>query len=229
MPLLIAQLTTIAILLIAIAFWAANFPNPSPFIKPFLNPKLRWPEKQIRYWLSVGRINKSYLRFFNRDPDRNPPEEPGLVAPADGLITSTAVCDGIRYVVIALSFWDIHVQRCPSDGKVLSIVQHGETFMDGEGRDFAFLKDKPCPVQSRIEFDAKAYGAIAVRLITSLAARRIETWVNANSEVERGQRLGRILLGSTVVLEMNEKLALNINVGDRVVAGQTIVANHAHY
>lgn len=227
MPVLILQLVVVAMLAIAVVLWAANFPNPSPLIKPFLKPKLRWPEKQIRHWLSVGRINKGYLQFFNRDPDRRPPVEPGLVAPADGLITSIMARDGIRYVVIALTFWDVHVQRCPSDGEVRSISRTGDAFMDGEGRDFAFLKNKPCPVQSRIEFDTKAYGTVAVRLITSLAARRIEVWVSTNNPVRRSERLGRILLGSTVVLELDERMRLHVQCGQRVVAGETLVATNS--
>lgn len=227
MPVLILQLAAVAILAITVVLWAVNFPNPSPLIKPFLKPKLRWPEQQIRHWISIGRINKGYLRFFNRDPDRRPPAEPGLVAPADGLVTSVLARDGIRYIVIALTFWDVHVQRCPSDGEVLSISRAGDTFMDGEGRDFAFLRDKPCPVQSRIEFDTKVYGTVAVRLITSLAARRIEVWVNTNNAVRRGEHLGRILLGSTVVLEIDERMQLHVQRGQRVVAGETLVATNS--
>jgi phosphatidylserine decarboxylase len=63
-----------------------------------------------------------------------------------------------------------------------------------------------------------------VRLITSLAARRIETWVREGEEVARGQRIGRILLGSTVVLELPATVNLLVHTGDRVWAGQTVVA-----
>jgi phosphatidylserine decarboxylase len=63
-----------------------------------------------------------------------------------------------------------------------------------------------------------------VRLITSLAARRIETWVDEGEQIERGQRIGRILLGSTVVLELPEAVKLLVKKGDRVWAGETEVA-----
>src|SRR5579875_3170024 len=96
-------------------------------------------------------------------------------------------------------------------------------FHDGEGREFAFLRDKPCPVQKRIVL-ATSTGEIAVRLITSLAARRIEVWVNEGDEIERGQRIGRILLGSTVVLELPATAKLLVRTGERVRAGETAVA-----
>lgn len=146
-----------------------------------------------------------------------------MLAPADGLITSADVHDGIRYLVIALSFWDMHVQRSPLAGRVVSVTAHGETFMDGEGREFAFLREKTCPVQKRLVMATQS-GLVAVRLITSLAARRIETWVNEGEEIGRGQRIGRILLGSTVVLELPAAIGLHVKVGDRVRAGETLVA-----
>lgn len=95
--------------------------------------------------------------------------------------------------------------------------------MDGEGREFAFLRDKPCPVQKRVVLAARV-GEVAVRLITSLAARRIEAWVKPEDAVGRGQRIGRILLGSTVVLELPPQLPLRVQIGERVRAGETIVA-----
>ena len=70
-------------------------------------------------------------------------------------------------------------------------------------------------------------GQVAVRLITSLAARRIETWVREGEEIKRGQRIGRILLGSTVVLELPAAVNLLVHAGDRVWAGETAVAEGA--
>lgn len=224
MEILIAQLTILAILGLAIFLWAINFPNPSPLIKPFLKPKTRWPERQIISWISADRINKGYLSFFNRDPERYPPSTAGLVAPADGLITSAEVRDNVRYLVIALTFWDVHVQRSPAAGEIVSVTKAGTDFVNREGVDFAFLREKKCPVQARIEIRTKGYGNLAVRLITSLWAQRIEVWVEAGNSVSRGDRLGRILLGSTVVLELPPELPLCIKTGQRVAAGETLVA-----
>jgi phosphatidylserine decarboxylase len=216
------QVVVLACLALAIVLWAIYFPFPSPLIRRFLSPRRRWPEMQVRSWLRNGRFQPSFLRFFNRDPERAAPPGTGLLAPADGLVTSSEVRAGVRYLVIALSFWDMHVQRSPLRGRVLEVSTHGDDFMDGEGRDFAFLRDKACPVQKRIVLDTDS-GQIAVRLITSVAARRIEIWVSKGEVIERGQRIGRILLGSTVVLELPETLNLTVRRGDRVWAGETVV------
>lgn len=223
MTMLLAQCVILCLLAIALGLCAWNFPYPSPLLRRFLPPRKRWPEAQIRGWLKSGQYQRAFLRHFYSDPERTAPPGDTLIAPADGLVTSAEVRDGVRYLVIALSFWDMHVQRSPLAGKVASVEAHGDGFMDGEGREFAFLREKTCPVQKRIVIDTPA-GQVAVRLITSIAARRIETWVEQGAAIERGQRLGRILLGSTVVLELPERVQLRVQVGERVWAGQTPVA-----
>ena len=221
------QLLVLLFLAILVGIWAIRFPYPAPWLRHFLTPRLRWPERQIRGWLKNGRFHRNFLRFFNRDPERVPPSEAGLIAPADGLVTSAEIRDGIRYLVIALSFWDMHVQRSPAAGTIVAIEPSGDEFMDGEGRDFSFLREKHCPVQTRIVLDTEQFGRLAVRLITSVAARRIEVWPQVDDVVERGQRLGRILLGSTVVLEVPEVLPLCVARGQRVRAGETLVTSGA--
>jgi phosphatidylserine decarboxylase len=223
----IAQILVLIFLASLVGAWVIRFPYPAPWLRAFLPSRKRWPELEIRGWLQSGRFDPGFLRFFNRDPERNPPSEPGLVAPADGLVTSAEVRDGIRYLVIALSFWDMHVQRSPAEGTVVAIEPSGDGFMDGEGRDFAFLRQKQCPVQTRVVLDTKGYEGLAVRLITSIAARRIEVWPHEGDAIARGQRLGRILLGSTVVLEIPERFPICVERGQRVWAGETLVTTGA--
>lgn len=223
MTMLALQIVILCLVGAAIVLWALYFPYPSPLIRRWLAPRKRWPEMQIRKWLKQGKFQRAFLRHFYRDPERIAPPGNSMLAPADGVVTSAQVHEGMRYLVIALSFWDMHVQRSPVSGRVLTVESHGDGFMDGEGREFAFLREKSCPVQKRLVIAADA-GQVAVRLITSLAARRIETWVGEGEEIERGQRIGRILLGSTVVLELPASVNLLVRIGDRVWAGETAVA-----
>lgn len=217
------QILVLLVLAAAMVAWLRAFPYPSPLLRRFLVARKRWPERQIRGWLKTGRFHPGFLAYFYRDPERIAPPGDGVLAPADGLVTSAEMRDGVRYLVIALSFWDMHVQRSPLAGCVVSVQARGEDFMDGEGREFAFLREKPCPVQKRLVIETRA-GQLAVRLITSLAARRIETWVKEGDQVARGQRIGRILLGSTVVLEMPAAADLRIRVGETIRAGETVIA-----
>lgn len=224
MMVFVLQIVILGLLATAIVLWAFYFPYPSPLIRRWLAPRKRWPETQIRTWLQRGKFQPAFLRHFYNDPERVAPPGTSMLAPADGLVTSADVRGQVRYLVIALSFWDMHVQRSPLAGKVLSVESHGDDFMDGEGREFAFLREKSCPVQKRLVIGSDG-GQVAVRLITSVAARRIETWVREGEEIERGQRIGRILLGSTVVLELPAAIRLLVGTGDRVWAGQTVVAD----
>jgi phosphatidylserine decarboxylase len=223
MTILLLQIVILCLVAVAIVLWALYFPYPSPLIRRWLPPRKQWPETQIRTWLKQGRFQRAFLRHFYSDPERIAPPGNSMLAPADGLVTSTEIHGGVRYLVIALSFWDMHVQRSPVSGRVLDVESHGDGFMDGEGREFAFLREKSCPVQKRLVIATDA-GLVAVRLITSLAARRIETWVREGEGIERGQRIGRILLGSTVVLELPATVNLLVRTGDRVWAGETAVA-----
>lgn len=211
---------------VVLVLWASAFPYPSVLIRWLLPPQKRWPEAQIRGWLKDDTVDKSYSRFFYRDPERAVPAETGLVSPADGLVTSLECRAGIRYIVIALSLWDVHVQRCPERGAITRVERLGSNYMDGEGRGFAFLAEKCLPVQIRIAIQLEQ-SVIAVRLITSLAARRLEAFVDVGDCVTRGQRLGRILLGSTVVLEVPEDWPVLVSHGARVTAGETLVSRAA--
>ena len=223
MTTLVLQIIALLLLAVAMALAWVSFPYPSPLVRWLLPPRKRWPEMQIRKWLVDGRFHATFLNYFYRDPERMPPPGSSILAPADGLITSVDIRDEVRYVVIALSFWDMHVQRSPFAGRIVSVTAHGRDFMDGEGREFVFLREKTCPVQKRLVIETRV-GELAVRLITSLAARRIETWVKEGDEIERGQRIGRILLGSTVVIELPVAADLRVKVGERVRAGETMVA-----
>lgn len=223
MTILVLQIVILCLVAAAVMLWALYFPYPSPLIRRWLPPRKRWPETQIRAWLQRGEFQRAFLRHFYSDPERIAPHGTSMLAPADGLVTSADVHGEVRYLVIALSFWDMHVQRSPVSGTVIEVESHGDGFMDGEGRQFAFLREKSSPVQKRLVI-ATDCGQVAVRLITSLAARRIETWVTDGEEVARGQRIGRILLGSTVVLELPATTRLLVRTGDRVWAGETPVA-----
>lgn len=223
MTILIVQILILCLLTGALVVCVLYFPYPSPLIRRWLSFRKRWPEAQIRGWLKTGRYQRAFLRHFYRDPERVAPPGTGMLAPADGLVTSAEVRGGVRYLVIALSFWDMHVQRSPVAGRVVTVASHGDTYMDREGLEFAFLQEKTCPVQRRLVI-ATVAGQVAVRLITSVAARRIETWVRDGEVVKRGQRIGRILLGSTVVLELPASTKLLVSPGERVCAGETVVA-----
>src|SRR5699024_10243317 len=127
----VVQIVVLGLIAMGLILMVRHWPHPSPLIRGLLPPVRRWPEAQIREWLKDQRFHPVFLTFFNRDPERTPPPGNDWLAPADGLITSTDILGDIRYIVIALSFWDMHVQRSPAHGRVQSVEPLGADYMDG--------------------------------------------------------------------------------------------------
>ncbi len=223
---LIFQLVLIATSIFAVTEWGSNFPYPSPLIKPFLSPKLRWPTEEVMEWIETQNVDPAFKKFFYRDPERHVPSGPNLVAAADGIVQAIAFRDGITFLVIGLSFWDVHVVRAPIAGTVGSIEDEGvfyQRYPTHEERDADFfLRGKAAPVQQVVTLKTRI-GEVKVRLVTSYWASRIKVWAYPGQQLKKGQRIGRMLLGSTVVVEFPGKLALEAKKDQHVVAGETII------
>lgn len=219
-----------AILVICVAAAAelfATFPFPSPFIKPLLPPNLRWPTAQVEAWVESGDFGSDFLEYFARDPERKIPAGNNLVSPADGMLQDIAVQDGTTYFIVGLSFWDVHVVRTPVEGVVKSVEQEGlhfDRFRNGPVKEMVYLRGKDAPVQQIVTLDTK-YGEIKVRLITSYWASRIKVWVHSGQKLEKGERIGRMLLGSTVAVEFPDGMKFSVQPRTRVVGGETIISS----
>jgi phosphatidylserine decarboxylase len=224
---LLVQLGILALCLWAVVELAVNFPYPSPLIRPFLAPPLRWTRAQIEGWVNTQNFPSSFLEYFSRDPERVIPPGANLVAPADGIIGEILHRNGASYLVVRMSFWDVHVIRAPAAGTVTGIEQEGIRLVrdpQSEEQKVAdiFERGKDAPVQQIISFKT-GYGDLKVRMITSYWASRLKVWVSDSEDVKKGQRIGRILLGSTTVLEVPRNVTFAVAPGQHVTGGQTIV------
>lgn len=225
------QIALIAAVGLAIAALLANFPFPSPLIQPLLPPKLRWPTEAVMGWVEAGQIDRGFAKFFSRDPERVVPPGDNLVSAADGLVQRVDYRGDATYVVIALSFWDVHVVRTPIAGIVESIEPVGTwydrampgTRTQAQLEDVLYLKGKAAPVQEIVTLKTKL-GEVRVRLITSYWASRLRIWVRPGQHVAKGERLGRILLGSTVVSEFPGHVAVSAKLREHVQGGASIIA-----
>jgi phosphatidylserine decarboxylase len=125
---------------------------------------------------------------------------------------------------VGLSFWDVHVVRTPVEGVVKSVTEEGLTVYrnSSETEDQAYLRGRAAPVQAIVTLDT-GYGEVKVRLITSYWASRLKVWVHDGDHVKKGDRIGRILLGSSVVAEFQGNIAFDVKPEQRVVGGETII------
>jgi len=196
------------------------FPSTPPFIRYFI------PAAKVS--LVDGdnyKVDERFLTWFDRDPERNIPDEPGtILAPADGVVQYIAVIDEAQHLVIEMRYTDVHVQRIPMDGKVIEIIGGGQKLPKDESA-YAYAEEKMLPYQRRTLFDTEI-GPLAVRQITSLFAARIEVFLETGDLAVRGERLGRVLAGSTVVLELPMDIEILVKPEQEVFGGETIVARY---
>ncbi len=131
------------------------------------------------------------------------------------------------YLVISMSFWDVHVIRAPAAGMVTVLDEQGirvtrDKMTEAQKAAAIYESGKDAPVQKIVGFQT-AFGDIKVHIITSYWASRIKVWVQKGQKIEKGLRIGRILLGSTTVLEVPGDVAFSVKLGHRVIGGESIV------
>ena len=161
------------------------------------------------------------LCFF-RDFERRVPVTDDLVSPADGRVLEIAEVDGEGYgrggvIRIFLSVLDGHVQRSPVTGKVTRTEYRPGTFLDARHPRAPFDNEA-----NAVEIETPR-GRVMVRQIAGLIARRILCWVKSGDAVSTGERFGLIRFGSQVDLYFPADATVAVKVGDRVVAGETVL------
>jgi phosphatidylserine decarboxylase len=175
----------------------------------------------------------AWIAYFFRDPDRVTPTRPGLVvSPADGrvqLIVRAApppelgLGDGERVrISVFLNVFDVHVNRFPVDGRVAATHYRPGKFLNAE-------LDKASVDNERMSLAiAMADGReIAVVQIAGLIARRIVCDAAPGVEARAGARFGLIRFGSRVDVYLPDGAEPQVIVGQRAVAGETVLADLA--
>lgn len=155
------------------------------------------------------------LNFF-RDPERATPSDPlAIISPADGKIIRA---DPVR-ISVFMNVLDVHVCRAPVSGRVAS-VRH----VDGDF--LAAFKDEASDHNERttIVIERSGRPAVAFTLVAGLIARRIVCRTEAGADVAAGQRVGLIRFGSRVDVDLPAGSRVAVAVGDRVVAGTSVLA-----
>lgn len=165
------------------------------------------------------------LNFF-RDPDRTPPVgERNIISPADGkVIVVKKVMENEFFkseaiqISIFMSPLNVHVNRNPITGKVTH-------YRYVEGEYFAAFEDKASErnEQSIVGME-NGHGRVLFKQIAGFIARRIVCHLNIGDSVVAGERFGMIKFGSRVDVFVPVTASIHVKVGDRPVAGETILA-----
>jgi phosphatidylserine decarboxylase len=190
-----------------------------------------------------------FLYWFNRDPERYPPKKDKvIVSPADGkiiyinyfepgtmpiikkfsrrinsedFVNNTFFPEGGYIIGIYLSPFDIHVTRAPICGKVIFIKRNfGQIFLKRLFR-FQYTEDSSSCILKAEDI------TVGIIQMAAYIVRRVILYLEKDEKVGIGQRMGRIKMGSQVdlILSYNPKINIIAKIGDRTIAGETIIAN----
>jgi phosphatidylserine decarboxylase len=171
----------------------------------------------------------SWVAAFFRDPARVTPTTPGLVvSPADGWVETIMRAappaelgmgqNRLTRVSVFMDIFDCHINRTPVAGRVARIAYKAGKFLSAD-------LDKASEANERNSFLIEAEGghAVAVVQIAGLVARRIVCWTKEGADLAPGERIGMIRFGSRLDVYLPEGSAVAVGVGQRTIAGETLI------
>jgi phosphatidylserine decarboxylase len=170
--------------------------------------------------------------YFFRDPEATVPAGKNLVlAPGHGKVdtidttTENEFMGGeCQRISIFLSVFDVHVQNAPCAGRIVFFQHKDGQYLNAMRADCADFNEN---VLLGIEAAEPAGEKVGVRLIAGLIARRIVPWVGKNDTILRGERISLIQFGSRVNVYLPKSATIKAKLGDRVVGGESILAELA--
>lgn len=181
-------------------------------------------------FILLGLLLILFTFIFFRDPDRTIPEEAHnnpkiILSPADGKVTEIIeiyendyIKDYTKRISIFLSPFDVHVNRSPVSGSV--------EYLDYiPGKFLAAYDHKASDQNEQSKIGVKNdYGKILFKQIVGVLARRIVTDLIIGQEIKAGDKIGMMKFGSRMDIFLPINTEITVVVGDRVVAGETIIA-----
>jgi len=164
--------------------------------------------------------------YFFRNPERHIPLDEGcVVAPADGKVIFVGKVledrffqEEVTKLSIFMSVFNVHVNRVPYSGKVVDMFYNKGEFLNA-ALDKASLQNE----QAGIFLETPSGKKLLFVQIAGLIARRIVTYPVIGSVLEKGMRYGLIRFGSRVDVYFPPNSRVMLSVGDRTVAGETIL------
>jgi phosphatidylserine decarboxylase len=168
-----------------------------------------------------------YIAYFFRNPERLPPVGSAMVAsPADGKIIFAGPAVEPEFlrqemlkISIFMNIFDVHVNRVPVDGTIRDMKYH-------RGRFMAASEDRASEENERngMLIETTRGQKLVLVQVAGLIARRIVCYPSVGAFILRGQRMGLIRFGSRCDLFVPRDSEIQVKVGDRVLGGETILA-----
>ena len=178
------------------------------------------------YWIGGILLGATVFvaAFFRNPPRFIAGDERSVVAPADGRVLEAGeieLPDGskAKRVGIFLSVFNVHVNRAPIAGRVLSIERGGNSFLAAFNR-----RAESENVRCTLTLETGRGERVRVVQITGLIARRIVCHPRVGEWIRRGDRYGLIRFGSRTDVVLPISAELRVRRGDRVRGGSSLLA-----
>ena len=170
----------------------------------------------------------AFFAFFFRDPDRTVPTraegDAVVLSPADGRVLVAGPAEAAappgtwQQVSIFLSPMNVHVNRMPVSGRVDRVTLKRGRFLPAYHHDASTANER-----SEIWIDHHGQTIVA-RQIVGVLARRVVCRAREGDDVRAGDRFGIMKFGSRMDVFLPPSARITVQVGERVVAGETLIA-----
>ena len=180
--------------------------------------------------VTTGFLLTFFVLWFFRDPERDTPQDLNLIiSSADGKVCLIdeayppeelpMEAEKMKRICVFMNVFNVHVNRSPIQGRAENIVYKKGQFLNAS-LDKASDKNERSSLILNSENGAK----IIVVQIAGLIARRILSFISSSDQLNQGERFGLIRFGSRVDIYMPLDAVEKCKVGDKVVAGESILA-----
>ena len=179
----------------------------------------------------IGVLFSIWCAYFFRDPERVTPIASNLiVAPADGRVSAIETVipppeldlprENMTRISIFMNVFDVHINRSPIAARVAKVTYVPGLFFNAD-------LDKASEDNERqaLTLETPAGLRIGVVQIAGLIARRIVKFVSEGDSLQAGERFGLIRFGSRVDVFLPEGIVPLVCLGQRSLAGETILAD----
>ena len=182
-----------------------------------------YPSEGLKWINLTMALLTLFSLYFFRDPQRIPPNNDGFLSPGDGKVVQIidvedAEIGKAKQISIFLSVFNVHSQRVPLSGKVISKTYNSGKFLAAFNHKASLDNE-----QTVVMFETKSGKMYKIKQIAGFIARRILNYMEPENRVERGQRLGFIRFGSRVDIIVPEDFQIDVSLGDMVRGNQTII------
>lgn len=203
----------------------------------------------ISIFFLIG-IRAFYRFYFLRDPIRNIPNDDNLfISPANGKIIAIIKQDdlkghkaelykknnkvidnwtewfssGATLISIMMTPLDVHYQKAPTKATMLSEEYMKGRFLNAMKSNTNMTSTFQNEYHSML-FETPEKYQFRVIQIAGFVARRIVDFLDPEQQVQQGEKIWLIKLGSQVSVVVDKNFEVLAKVGDKVIDGETILA-----